>query len=154
MKYQDNSDGIVSLSAEIVSAYVSKNPVPISELPSLIGSVHRSLVALGSEQAAAPVESKKPAVPIKKSVQDDFIICLEDGKKFKSLKRHLGVHYGLTPDAYREKWNLPRDYPMVAPSYAAERSALALKLGLGRKAKEVTPPPAPVKRGRKKASEA
>ena len=92
------------------------------------------------------------ALTIKKSVQDDFIVCLEDGKKFKSLKRHLGVHYGLTPAAYREKWNLPRDYPMVAPSYAAQRSALALKLGLGRKAKEVPPAPAPVKRGRKKAT--
>lgn len=154
MEYQDNNYGLVSLTAEIVSAYVSKNSVPASALPALIGSVYRSLVALRTEQAAAPVEPQKPAVPIKKSVQDDFIICLEDGKKFKSLKRHLGVHYGLTPAAYREKWNLPHDYPMVAPSYAAERSALALKLGLGRKAKVVSPAPAPVKRGRKKATAA
>lgn len=154
MKYQDNSDGLVSLSAEIVSAYVSKNSVPASALPALIGSVYRSLVELRTEQAAVPVEPQKPAVPIKKSVQDDFIICLEDGKKFKSLKRHLGVHYGLTPAAYREKWNLPRDYPMVAPSYAAARSALALKSGLGRKANAKKPAPAPVKRGRKKASAA
>lgn len=152
MKDQVNSDGLVSLSAEIVSAYVSKNPVPASALPALIGSVYRSLVELRTEQAVASVELQKPAVAIKKSVQDDFIVCLEDGKKFKSLKRHLGVHYGLTPAAYREKWNLPRDYPMVAPSYAAQRSALALKLGLGRKAKEVAPTPTPVKRGRKKAS--
>lgn len=154
MKYQDNSDGLVSLSADIVSAYVSKNSVPASALPALIGSVYRSLVALRTEQAAAPVGPQKPAVSVRKSVQNDYIVCLEDGKKFKSLKRHLSVHFGLSPAEYREKWNLPRDYPMVAPSYAAERSALALKLGLGRKAKEVKPAPAPVKRGRKKASTA
>lgn len=154
MKYHDNSDGIVSLSAEIVSAYVSKNPVPVSELASLIGNIHRSLVALYAEPAPAPVEAQKPAVSIRKSLQDDFIICLEDGKKFKSMRRHIGARYGLTPAAYREKWNLPADYPMVAPNYAASRSALAKKMGFGRKAKEVMVPHVPAKRGRKKATAA
>jgi predicted transcriptional regulator len=150
MEYQDNKGSIVSLSADIVSAYVSKNPVPVSELSSLIASIHRSLLALGAEQEPATAEPQKPAVPVKKSVSDDFIICLEDGKKFKSMRRHIGVHYGLTPDAYREKWGLPANYPMVAPRYAAERSALAKKTGLGRIAQ--VPAPAPEKRGRKKAT--
>ena len=152
MKHQDNSDSIVSLSADIVSAYVSKNPVPISELSSLIASIHRSLLGLGAEQEPAQAESQKPAVSIKKSVQDDFIVCLEDGKKFKTLKRHIGVHYNLTPEAYREKWGLPANYPMVAPGYTATRSALAKKLGLGRKATVPPLSPEPVKRGRKKAT--
>ena len=151
MKYLDDGDGIVSLSAEIVSAYVSKNPVPISELPSLIESVYRSFAALSTEQMPAPAEAQKPAVPVKKSVTDDFIICLEDGKKFKTLKRHLLNKYGLSPDAYREKWGLPTNYPMVAPDYAAKRSNLAKSMGLGRKPKETATPPAPVKRGRKKS---
>lgn len=152
MNHQDNGTSIVSLSVEIVSAYVSKNPVPISELPSLIAIIHRSLVGLGSGEAPESVEERKPAVNPKKSVYDDFIICLEDGKKFKSMKRHLTTRYGMTPAEYREKWSLPANYPMVAPGYAATRSALAKEIGLGRKAKEPTPPPA--KRGRKKTTAA
>ncbi|TPI28793.1 transcriptional regulator [Mesorhizobium sp. B3-1-9] len=123
---------LMGLTADIVSAYVSKNAVPVASLPDLIQSVNSSLAKVGQ-----PVEPEKPiyapAVNPKRSVFPDYIICLEDGKRFKSLKRHLGVHYGLTPDEYREKWGLARDYPMVAPDYAAQRSALAKSSGLGRK---------------------
>lgn len=150
MNSHDNHDGIVSLGAEIISAYVANNPVPMSELPALIANIHNALTALGSEPAPAQPEPQKPAVPIKKSVHDDFIVCLEDGMKFRSMKRHLTTHHAMTPAEYREKWKLPGDYPMVAPSYAAKRSALAKKTGLGRKAKEAPKPPA--KRGRKKAT--
>lgn len=136
---------LLELTAHIVSAYVEKNRLPASGLADLIASVAASIGALG--KPAAPVaEPLVPAVNPKKSVTPDFIICLEDGKKFKSLKRHLGVHFGLTPDAYRAKWGLPSDYPMVAPNYAASRSALAKSIGLGRKAVEVAPAKA---RGRK-----
>lgn len=125
----------IALAADIVSAYVSNNPVPAAELPNLIQSVHTSLIGLGgvSNGEAAAAEKPKPAVNPKKSVHDDYIICLEDGKQYKSLKRHIMTHYNLTPEQYREKWNLPSDYPMVAPSYAAARSALAKNMGLGRK---------------------
>lgn len=136
---QHDRDQITSLAADIVSAYVSNNPVPVSELPKLIADIHTSLLSLTTGQDQAEPEQLTPAVPVKKSVQDDYIICLEDGKKFKSLKRHLGVHYGLTPDEYRQKWGLPATYPMVAPSYAAARSALAKTMGLGRKRSEPTP---------------
>lgn len=152
MTGQIQNDEIVSLAADIVSAYVSNNPVPPAELPNLIASVHRSLTGLGNGPAVEQAEQQRPAVPIKKSVQNDHIVCLEDGKKFKSLKRHLGVHFNLTPDEYRAKWNLPADYPMVAPAYAAARSALARTMGLGRKKAEA--PAAPVKRGRRKATTA
>lgn len=125
---------LVELTADVVSAYVSNNPVPVLELPALITQVHQSLATLGSAKAPVADEEKPvPAVPVKKSVTPDFIICLEDGKKFKSLKRHLTTHYNMTPEDYRAKWHLPRDYPMVAPNYAAQRSALALASGLGRK---------------------
>jgi predicted transcriptional regulator len=130
----------------VISAYVSNNPVPVSELPSLIAQVHQSMSGLTGGTPAAPKEPQIPAVNPKRSVHDDYIICLEDGKKFKALKRHLSTHYGLTPEDYRAKWNLPSDYPMVAPAYAATRSALAKKMGLGRKA------PEPVKKSRKKAA--
>lgn len=129
---------LAELTAEIVSAYVSKNPVPATGLPELIASVHMSLSGLGTPIAPV-VEPQTPAVNPKKSVTPDFIICLEDGKKFKSLKRHLSTDFGLTPDAYREKWGLPRDYPMTAPNYAAQRSQLAKSIGLGRKAEPVAP---------------
>lgn len=121
--------------AEIVSAYVSNNSLPASELPALLQSVHASLVRLASGQVTAvdTTTPKEPAVPIKKSVTPDFIICLEDGKKFKSLKRHLRSAYSLTPDQYRAKWGLPSDYPMVAPNYAKTRSELAVQMGLGQK---------------------
>ncbi|MFC3323602.1 MucR family transcriptional regulator [Mesorhizobium cantuariense] len=130
---QDNTD-LVSIAADIVSAYVSNNPVPVAELPKLIGDIHVALRGIGTP-AAEPAVKLEPAVSIRKSVTSDYIICLEDGKKFKSLKRHLNTHYKLTPEEYRQKWNLPADYPMVAPNYAAARSALAKAAGLGQKRK-------------------
>lgn len=123
------------LTAEIVSAYVSNNTVVAGELPALIEAVSSALRTV-EQKSEAPLQSElEPAVPIKKSVMPDYIICLEDGKKFKSLKRHLRTHFNLSPEEYREKWGLPFDYPMVAPNYAAARSALAKKMGLGRKRK-------------------
>jgi predicted transcriptional regulator len=122
----------IELAAEIVSAYVSNNSVPATELPGLLGDIHSALVRVSSGAAlvAAP-EAARPAVPPKKSITNDYIICLEDGEKFKSLKRHLRTRYDMSPDEYREKWGLASDYPMVAPSYAKTRSALARKMGLG-----------------------
>ena len=130
-----NSDMLIELTADVVAAYVSNNPVPVGELPNLIADVHAALGRVGSASEQPPADKQKPAVNPKRSVHDDYIICLEDGKKFKSLKRHLMTHYGLTPDQYREKWDLDATYPMVAPSYASARSALAKKMGLGRKRK-------------------
>jgi predicted transcriptional regulator len=124
---------LVELTAEVVSAYVSNNPVSTVDLPNLIGDVHSALTRVQGGGAAPQAEEQKPAVNPKKSVTRDFIICLEDGKKFKSLKRHLRTHYDLSPEEYREKWSLPADYPMVAPSYAEARSRLARDMGLGRK---------------------
>ncbi|MEI7607311.1 MAG: MucR family transcriptional regulator [Rhodospirillaceae bacterium] len=126
---------IIALTSQIVSAYVSKNSLQATDLPALISSVHQSLSSLGQPQTAAePPADLKPAVSVKKSVTPEYIICLEDGKKLKMLKRHLSTSYGMTPDEYRAKWGLPADYPMVAPNYAKARSDLALKLGLGRRA--------------------
>jgi predicted transcriptional regulator len=125
---------LIELSTEIVSAYVSHNSVSAGDLPRLIADVHGALRGLQGNEVPAPVEELKPAVPIRKSIASDYIICLEDGKKFKSLKRHLRTHYNLSPEEYREKWGLPSDYPMVAPSYSATRSKLAKDNGLGRKA--------------------
>ncbi|WP_419913264.1 MucR family transcriptional regulator [Hoeflea sp.] len=127
-------DLLAELTAEVVAAYVSNNVVQTSDLPGLIANVHS---ALGSTTAAdaVPAEKPKPAVPIRKSVQHEYIICLEDGMKFKSLKRHLMTYHGLTPEEYREKWGLPADYPMVAPAYAEARSRLAKEMGLGQKRK-------------------
>jgi predicted transcriptional regulator len=127
-------DFLVELTAEVVAAYVSNNPVQTSDLPGLIANVHSALGSTASAEAK-PSERPKPAVPVRKSVQNDYIICLEDGMKFKSLKRHLMTYYGLTPDEYREKWGLPADYPMVAPAYAEARSRLAKEMGLGQKRK-------------------
>jgi predicted transcriptional regulator len=118
---------------EIVSAYVSSNPVSTTDLPALIADTHRALRSLHTTEVPTVVENLTPAVSVRKSVTPDYIVCLDDGKKFKSLKRHLSV-LGMTPDEYRAKWGLPRDYPMVAPNYAATRSALAKTNGLGRKA--------------------
>lgn len=140
------SADLIELTAEIVAAYVSNNPVPVAELPRLIASTHAAITGLSAGNTVEqPEEKLVPAVPVRKSITPDFLICLEDGKKFKSLKRHLATHYDLTPDAYRQKWGLAADYPMVAPNYSASRSALAKSAGLGRKpaAVEVTPPPAP-----------
>lgn len=127
----------IELTAHIVSAYVSKNAVPAADLPSLIASVSDALqsIATGVVRGSEQKEPQKPAVPIKKSVTPDYIISLEDGKRFKSLKRALSTRYGLTPEEYRLKWGLPYDYPMVAPNYAATRSKLAKRMGLGRKPK-------------------
>jgi predicted transcriptional regulator len=121
----------IELAADIVSAYVSNNSVPAAELPSLISDIHAALLRVGGGNAEAPAEAPKPAVSLKKSVTPDYIICLEDGKKFKSLKRHLRTQYNMTPEQYREKWGLPVDYPMVAPNYAKARSELAKEMGLG-----------------------
>ena len=131
------SSALIELTADVVAAYVSNNPVPAGELPNLIADVHAALGRVGGAAAplAAPAEKQKPAVNPKRSVHDDYIICLEDGKKFKSLKRHLMTHFSLTPEQYREKWGLEPSYPMVAPKYAAARSQLAKKMGLGRKPK-------------------
>lgn len=125
---------LIELSTEIVSAYVSHNSVSAADLPKLIADVHGALRALHSNEVPVVSEELKPAVPVKKSVAADYIVCLEDGKKFKSLKRHLRTHYNLSPEEYREKWGLPADYPMVAPNYSATRSKLAKDNGLGRKA--------------------
>lgn len=123
---------LLGITAEIVSAHVSNNPVSMSDLPALITEVHRTLSSLGSTSTSASPETRKePAVSIKKSITPDYLISLEDGKKVKMLKRHLQTAYGLTPAQYREKWGLPSDYPMVAPNYAARRSALAKEIGLG-----------------------
>ncbi len=122
---------LIELASNIVSAYVAHNPVPPAELPRLIERVHATLLEIGGGAAPEPRNEMKPAVPVKKSVTDDHIICLEDGKKFKSLKRHLRTRYDMSPEEYREKWGLPADYPMVAPNYARQRSDLARKMGLG-----------------------
>ena len=122
---------LIDLAADIVSAYVSNNTVPAADLPALIADVHRALANTTMGMTEPAPEPLKPAVNPKKSVFPDYIVCLEDGKKFKSLKRHLRTHYDLSPEEYRDKWGLPSDYPMVAPNYAAARSALAKKMGLG-----------------------
>ena len=133
MSGQPNTPNYIELAADLVSAFVSNNPVPAAELPALIGSVHQALTKVAGSTSAQPAEEPKkaPAVSVKKSVQPDYIVCLEDGKRFKSLKRHLRTVYGLTPEQYRAKWGLPADYPMTAPNYAAARSELARSMGLG-----------------------
>lgn len=162
----------LALTTRIVAAYVGKNPMPGTELPALIDMVFHSLAGIATGPAVTPEASRTPAVPVKRSVFADHIVCLEDGKKLKMLKRHLMTSYDLTPQAYRERWGLPPDYPMVAPSYAEKRSTLAKSIGLGRrpaspaadtaqpqpqpKAKEEHVTPIPKTRGRKlaKAAEA
>ena len=121
----------IGLTANIVSAYVSNNTVAAADIPALINQVHAALLRVTSGQGETSGEPLKPAVPVKKSITPDHIVCLEDGKKFKSLKRHLRTQYSMTPEQYREKWSLPADYPMVAPNYAAARSQLAKQMGLG-----------------------
>ena len=126
------SSEFIELAADIVSAYVSNNSVPSSDLPHLINDVHNALMRVGTGVAPElPSEPQKPAISVKKSVTPDYIICLEDGKRFKSLKRHLRTQYNISPDQYREKWGLPPEYPMVAPNYAEARSRLAKEMGLG-----------------------
>jgi predicted transcriptional regulator len=121
----------IQLTAHIVSAYVSNNTVPSGEIPGLISQVYSALMRVSGGQAVAPAEPLKPAVSVKRSITPEYLVCLEDGKKFKSLKRHLRTQYDMTPEKYREKWGLPSDYPMVAPNYAAARSQLAKQMGLG-----------------------
>lgn len=142
----------IQLAAEIVAAYVSNNPVPPADLPGLIEAVYGKLesIALGAEQEV--VEAPTPAVSIKKSITPDFIICLEDGKKFKSLKRHLRTKYDMSPEEYRAKWGLPSDYPMVAPNYAAARSQLAKAMGLGAQRSKGNNGAEPARRGRPRKS--
>ena len=132
MNSQDKSE-IVELTADIVAAYVGNNAVPTAELPNLISDVYNALAnAIAGTKEKEPVE-EKPAVPVRRSVTPDAVICLEDGKKFKSLKRHLRTHHSMSPEEYREKWGLGSDYPMVAPNYAEARSSLAKKMGLGQR---------------------
>src|SRR6185295_19414009 len=123
--------GYIELTAGIVSAYVSNNSVSASDIPSLINQVHSALLRVSGGQSDVQPEPLKPAVSVKKSITSDYLVCLEDGKKFKSLKRHLRTQYNMTPEQYREKWGLPPDYPMVAPNYAQARSELAKQMGLG-----------------------
>lgn len=129
----------VALTRDIVAAYVANNSVPRTNLAELIVDVHTTLERLRDAKGGDPEKKRTPSVPIKRSVSPDYIICLEDGKKFKSLKRHLITRYGLTPEEYRAKWDLPANYPMVAPAFAAARSALARSMGLGRKQEEKVP---------------
>ncbi|MCV9937113.1 MucR family transcriptional regulator [Boseaceae bacterium BT-24-1] len=146
---EDDQD-VVALAAHIVSAFVANNSVPQTDLAALIASTHAALAGLGQPQAPAPEEKAAPAVSIKKSITSDYLICLEDGKKFKSLKRHLRTAFAMTPEVYRAKWGLPPDYPMVAPNYAEERSQLAKRIGLGLQRRKTPPAPvsAPAKRAR------
>ena len=137
----EDPETLVTLTADIVAAHVSNNSVAISDIPLVIRSVHEALSGLGV--AAEPEVKQEPAVSIRSSVKPDYIVCLEDGKKLKMLRRHLMTHYNMTPDDYRAKWNLPKDYPMVAPNYAEKRRALAKEIGLGTKGRGG---------GRKKAS--
>jgi predicted transcriptional regulator len=127
----DDRSEVIEMTADIVSAFVSNNSVPAAELPALIQSVHRALSGVSITPEVVESAPREPAVPVKKSVHPDFIVCLEDGRKFKSLKRHLRTKYNMSPEEYRAKWALPKDYPMVAPNYAKARSDLAKQMGLG-----------------------
>jgi predicted transcriptional regulator len=125
------SGNFIELTAQIVSAYVSNNTVPAAEIPGLINQVHAALARVSGKGGDLPSEPLRPAISVKKSITPEYIVCLEDGKRFKSLKRHLRTQYNMTPEQYRDKWSLATDYPMVAPSYAAARSQLAKQMGLG-----------------------
>ena len=127
----DDKSEIIEMTADIVSAYVGNNSVSATELPSLIQSVHRALAGVSSGAEAVEAAPKEPAVPVKRSITPDHLVCLENGRKFKSLKRHLRTKYNMSPEDYRAKWGLPKDYPMVAPNYAKARSELAKQMGLG-----------------------
>lgn len=131
MSGEERDSAIIELAADIISAYVSNNTLPASDLPALIADVYSALSSTVNLEVEIQEEPQKPAVSVRRSITPDYLICLEDGKQFKSLKRHLRTHYDLSPEEYREKWGLPADYPMVAPNYAAARSQLAKKMGLG-----------------------
>ena len=135
----EHDQALVTLTADIVVAHVSNNHVAQAELPQLITAVHGALSRIRNPEPESSLAPQEPAVPIRSSVKPDHLVCLEDGKKLRMLKRHLMVHYNLTPEAYRAKWNLPKDYPMVAPNYAARRRELALEIGLGRTGRSETP---------------
>lgn len=144
-----SSDDTLRLAAKVVTAYVGRNQTPATQIPELIQTVFAALSAAG-QAAEPPPEAQRPAVPAKKSITPDYIICLEDGKKLKMLKRHLRTTYGMTPEEYRAKWGLPPDYPMVAPNYAAQRSQFAKDIGLGRRPEPEAP--APTRGRRRKAT--
>lgn len=131
-EYDANDDTLLTLTADIVAAHVSNNSVAVNDLPNLIQNVHQALAGI-SPSAAAPEAKPEPAVSVRASIKPDYIVCLEDGKKLKMLKRHLMTHYNMTPDDYRKKWGLAADYPMVAPNYAEQRRTLAKSIGLGTK---------------------
>ncbi|MEI9803908.1 MAG: MucR family transcriptional regulator [Pseudolabrys sp.] len=135
---ETSNGNYIELTAEIVSAYVSNNAVAAAEIPGLINQIHSALTRVSGKPGEAPAEPLKPAVSVKKSITPEHIVCLEDGKKFKSLKRHLRTQYNMTPEQYREKWGLGADYPMVAPNYAAARSQLAKQMGLGQQRRRRT----------------
>jgi predicted transcriptional regulator len=141
----DEDNGVIEMTADIVSAYVGNNTVSVTELPNLIKNIHDALKGVSTGVSAEPVAPQTPAVSVRKSITPEFLICLEDGRKFKSLKRHLHTKYDLTPEAYRTKWGLPKDYPMVAPDYAASRSALAKSMGLGQGGRQAAKPVAAAK---------
>ena len=134
---------LLSLTTEIVASFAGNNTVAVGDLPAVITSVFRALRGVGEPEAAKPAEAPVPAVPVKKSIGTDYLVCLEDGRKVKMLKRYLATRYGLTPEEYRRRWGLPGDYPMVPPAYAAQRSAMAKQIGLGRKPAAEVAPPAP-----------
>ncbi|MGE7472007.1 MucR family transcriptional regulator [Bosea sp. NPDC003192] len=127
----DQNQNLIGLVTDIVSAYVSNNSVPVADLPGLIATTYAAISGLGTEPAPVAEERPTPAISVKRSITPEFLICLEDGKKFKSLKRHLRTAYNMSPEEYRSRWGLPTDYPMVAPAYAEARSSLAKKMGLG-----------------------
>lgn len=127
----DEKSELIEMTADIVSAYVGNNSISTADLPNLIQSVHRALTGVAGGVEAEAATPKEPAVPLKRSITPDHLVCLEDGRKFKSLKRHLRTKYNMSPEEYRAKWNLPKDYPMVAPNYAKARSELAKQMGLG-----------------------
>ena len=129
----DEKSEVIEMTADIVSAYVGNNSVAAADLPNLIQSVHRALAGISTGSDVQEVAPKEPAVPVRRSITPDHLVCLEDGRKFKSLKRHLRTKYNMSPEEYRAKWGLPKDYPMVAPNYAEQRSTLAKKIGLGTK---------------------
>jgi predicted transcriptional regulator len=129
---RSKADEILKLASNIVAAYVSNNPIPVSDVPAMIKTIHGTLDGLSGASNGDAATAQKPAIAVKRSITPDYIVCLEDGKKLKMLKRYLRSTYGMTPEAYRAKWGLPADYPMVAPNYAAQRSEFAKKIGLGR----------------------
>ena len=139
----DSHPELLSLTTKIVAAHAGGNKLATGDLPALIGSVFEALRTVGTVEVAEPVEALVPAVPIRKSVRPEFIVCLEDGKQLKILKRHLATRYNMTPAEYRQRWGLPNSYPMVAPAYAAQRSELAKSIGLGRKPVDAAPAPEP-----------